>query len=102
VFFHTSTVSVNDEDKAFLELLRKLEANESDVDDDSILAPLSQKDDKTEVILSQQNAATFGSQTKNSHPTHPTSTERNYLDEDDDLLNEFSMNLIDLVPHHDT
>lgn len=83
---------MNDEDKAFLEVLRKLEANECDVDDDSILAPLSQKDEKTEVILSQ---------TKDDHPTNQNSTDHNYLDEDDDLLNEFSMNFDDLLPQQD-
>lgn len=80
-------------------MLRKLEANESDVDDDSILAPFSQKDEKTEVILSQQTVMPFGTQANGSHPTNPTTTDQNYLDEDDDLLNEFSKNLDDLLLH---
>lgn len=93
---------VNDEDKAFLEVLRKLDANEVDVDDDSILAPFSQKDEKTEVILSQTQqiampvAGTLA--TNGSHTTKPTTTEQHYLDEDDDLLNEFSKNFDDLLP----
>lgn len=74
-----------------MEVLRKLEANESDVDDDSILAPFSQKDERTEVILSQK---TVNTQTNGSHPT---TTDQNYLDEDDDLMNEFSKNLDDLL-----
>lgn len=81
-------------------MLRKLEANECDVDDDSILAPFSQKDEKTEVILSQQQPAMpFGPQANGSHPTNPTTTDQHYLDEDDDLLNEFSKNLDDLLAH---
>lgn len=90
--------SVNDEDKAFLEVLRKLEANECDVDDDSILAPFSQKDEKTEVILSQQTGKPFGTQTNGSTPTNANATDQHYLDEDDDLMNEFSKNLDDLLP----
>lgn len=80
-------------------MLRKLEANESDVDDDSILAPLSQKDDKTDVILSQKSIAP--AQINQSHSTNSTLTYQNYLDEDDDLFNEFSKNLIDLLPLQD-
>lgn len=96
---------MNDEDKAFLEVLRKLEANECDVDDDSILAPFSQKDEKTEVILSQKPAIQYATQTNGSHQTSPTitttttsTTDQHYLDEDDDLMNEFSKNLDDLLP----
>lgn len=93
---------MNDEDKAFLEVLRKLDANEVDVDDDSILAPFSQKDEKTEVILSQTQQIAMpvaGTQATNgSHTTKPTTTEQHYLDEDDDLLNEFSKNFDDLLP----
>lgn len=92
---------MNDEDKAFLEVLRKLEANECEVDDDSILAPFSQKDEKTEVILSQKPVSSLAtSQTNGSHQTSPTTTttDQHYLDEDDDLMNEFSKNLDDLIP----
>lgn len=88
---------VNEEDIEFLNVLRKLESNDHEFDEDSILAPLGQKDEKTEVILSQK----FCIQTKDAN-SNPKSMEYNYLDEDDDLLNEFSMNLIDLLPHDDT
>lgn len=87
---------MTDEDKAFLEVLRKLEANESDVDDDSILAPLSQKDEKTEVILSQK----LTTPTNGSHRTNVATIEQNYLDEDDDLMNEFSKNLDDVLAQY--
>ncbi|XP_037034601.1 DNA polymerase zeta catalytic subunit isoform X2 [Bradysia coprophila] len=90
--------TLNDEDQAFLDVLRKLEANECEVDDDSILAPLSQRDDKTDVILSQKLAASYDSPPNGSHAKNSTTTEQNYLDEDDDLLNEFSKNLDDLLP----
>lgn len=71
---------------------------ECDVDDDSILAPFSQKDEKTEVILSQKTVKPFSTQTNGSTPTNPTTTDQHYLDEDDDLMNEFSKNLDDLLP----
>lgn len=81
-------------------MLRKLEeANVCNVDDDSILAPFSQKDEKTEVILSQKTVTPFGALTDGSHPTSSITTDQHYLDEDDDLLNEFSKNLDDLLPH---
>lgn len=84
---------MNDEDRAFLEVLEKLEANECD--DDSILAPFSQKDEKTEVILSQKMV----SPTDDAHRTNGPTTDQNYFDEDDDdWLNEFSKNLDDLLP----
>lgn len=89
---------MNDEDRAFLEVLQNLEANDCELDDDSILAPFSQKDDKTEVILSQKLAASYDSPGNGSQTKNATAAEQSYLDEDDDLLNEFSKNLDDLLP----
>lgn len=88
--------TLNENENQVLNIFELMEENDEPthdetlhIDDDSVLAPLSQRNKE-----SQHFSQTMKNQTDNQN--HITSFEED--DSDDDLLNEFSMSMIDCLP----
>ncbi|XP_055316014.1 DNA polymerase zeta catalytic subunit isoform X2 [Sitodiplosis mosellana] len=86
--------TLNENEHEVLDIFETLEEDESKhdetlrIDDDSVLAPISQR--------LKDNSSQHFSQSKHKKDDHITSFEED--DSDDDLLNEFSMSIIDCLP----
>lgn len=82
---------VNDEEFELLEIMRKLETNDDkydrDVDEDSLLAPISQPTENCMPTSSQRSKPNKCEE--NSAVDEPNS--KYFMDSDDDLLNDFSL-----------
>lgn len=85
---------VNEEEFELLEIMRKLETDDEKydgiVDEDSLLAPLSQA---AEVIMhpSQRSIVKLNSTVCEESPAVDNSNSKYFMDSDDDLLNDFSL-----------
>lgn len=93
IFIFPQLFLVNDEEFELLEIMRKLETNDDkydrDVDEDSLLAPLSQATENR-IQSSQRSNVVSKPMDCEENTAVDEANNKYFMDSDDDLLNDFS------------